>query len=357
MGALASCQGSDPLLIGYVGPLTGKYSDLGVQGRNGVRLAIEHVNEAGGLRGRPVRLLAVNDFSTSNGTLEAFRSLASQGVRAAVGPMTSGQAVAAWPVMQDFDGLIISPTVATPSLSGRRDFFFRVISTNVDWGEALADYAANVLRLRSIVSVGDKNNAEYVKTFIEAFERRFTQLGGKIAAQIFFRTGDRDDWKPLLDTLDTYSPDGLLLVTSARDAADIARKVAVRRSPIQLLGPTWPASRDLLFFGGPAVENAVFATGFVDHSDYPPLVKFQRDYQARYGYNPSFAAAYGYEAATILLRGLEVGADSPDSFRDFLSRTGEFEGVYGKLRFDEYGDVVRSTRIIRVENGEFVNQQ
>jgi branched-chain amino acid transport system substrate-binding protein len=95
----------------------------------------------------------------------------------------------------------------------------------------------------------------------------------------------------------------------------------------------------------------------VDDSDYPPLVKFQRDYQARYGNSPSFAAAYGYEAATILLRGLGVGADSPDSFRDFLARTGAFEGVYGKLRFDEYGDVVRSTRIIRVENGEFVSQQ
>ncbi|MGE4292943.1 MAG: ABC transporter substrate-binding protein [Desulfovibrio sp.] len=351
---LCSCGGDDPLLLGYVGPLTGKYSDLGVQGRNGVRLAMEQFNDAGGAHGRPVKLLVQNDYSSADGTLQAFRDMATRGVAAVLGPMTSGQAIAAWPVMRDFGGVVLSPTVATPSLSRRKDFFYRVIATNENWAEALAQYARYNLQLYSVLCVGDLSNADYVDTFTLAFARRFETLGGKIVGRSDFRLDQEVDWTGFQEAQDRLNPDALLVVTSARDAAEICRMQIRRPRPAQILGPTWPASRELLFTGGPAVEGAVFATGFVENSASPAQIAFEREYQDRYGYRPNFAAAYSYEAARVLLGGMSAGAFSPEDFDRYLGQAGEFEGVYGKFRFDAFGDVLRATQIIQVKNGEFV---
>lgn len=357
VGCCVACSRDEPVLLGYVGPLTGQYSDLGVQGRNGVRLAVEEFNDAGGLGGRPVHVLSLDDFSTPAGTVEAFQQFAAKKALAVVGPMTSGQARAALPAMEAYGGVVVSPTVSTPGLSGRKDNFFRVVSTNENMAHALVDYVVEELHVNSVVTVGDGKNAEYVETFNNEFMQRFKEVGGRILEHRIYDLRSTSDRESILDTLKRIRPDAVLLSTSARDFADIAQNIMLSGLQIQILGPNWPATREMLLAGGLAVEGAVFAMGFSEKLNHTPYKVFQQVYLDRYGFRPNFAATFGYEAASVLLRGLAAGVTSPEEFRQFLERTGELEGVYGPLRFDEFGDVVRGTVILQVRNGEFVPKQ
>lgn len=97
---LSHACSQEPILIGFSANLTGTYSDLGVQGRNGASLALERINEEGGVAGRKLRLLARDDGNTAQQARQADRDLIANGVVAIIGHMTSAQSQAALPIAQ-----------------------------------------------------------------------------------------------------------------------------------------------------------------------------------------------------------------------------------------------------------------
>ena len=176
---ISACGNSDPILIGFSGQLTGKSSDMGVYGRNGVLLAIEAINTSGGIDGRPLKLMAEDDGNTPEGAVAADKKLIDAGVVAISGHMTSSQTLAAMPFITKSNTVLISPTASTPLLSKKVDSFFRVMVENTAHGTELAEYARSALDINTVITIADLDNKGYSLTFTKSFSRSEERRVGK----------------------------------------------------------------------------------------------------------------------------------------------------------------------------------
>jgi branched-chain amino acid transport system substrate-binding protein len=353
---LVSCTRDKEILIGFAGQLTGVYSDLGVQGRNGAALALEEINAGGGVAGKRLRLIPEDDGNTPEKARQAVRKLNQQDVAAIVGHMTSGQSLAGLPVAEEAGVVMLSPTTSTPALTGKKDMFFRIQPSTVYTAESLGRFVAEKLNLPQVSTVRDLDNDAYTAPFHQHFIYHFEQSGGRIAANCTFSSQDSGNWSEVLACLQLENIPGVLIIASARDVVSIIQAMGASGTDLVLLSSGWGATRELLSQGGRTVDGLYLAkTGFM-HDPDSTYSDFERRYQNRFGRAPSFAAVQGYDAIKLLARALrQTGGDSRGLPRALTDIT-DFPSFYGTLRLDSFGDAHLPVRILQVRNGQFEHQ-
>lgn len=351
VAAVLGCSSFTPISIGFVGQLTGKFSDLGVGGRNGARLAIETANDEGGINGRPIRLHSRDDGNMAATAIQAINELTEVGCVAVIGPMTSAMALA---VAGNTPVILVSPTTATPTLKDMDDLFFRVMPVSTDWAVSLAGYALTHTNIRTVLILGDQDNADYVNTFNEAFASSFTKRGGQIIDTLQYSSNALRGWQDILSTIERTAPDALLMSASARDVAELARRMRSRNISLPILCPSWPYTQEIIQAGGKAVEGIIFCTSYVVGNTLPAFLKFKTAFTERFGYDPGFPEAFGYEAATALITALRASKSDPQKLKGALLQSGPSNGVIGTFEFNRFGDVKRDNFISTIRNGEFV---
>jgi branched-chain amino acid transport system substrate-binding protein len=347
------CRQPRTILIGFSGQLTGTMSDLGVQGRNGATLAVEDVNASKILGSDRLKLLAVDDANTPEGALKADQLLLDSGVVAIVGHMTSSQTLAAMPLAESRGAVFVSPTTATPELTGKKDGFFRVIPENTSWARSLASYATADLGLKRVFLLGDTDNAPYVDAFNAAFLESFTRAGGSLAGSAGFSSRSTPDWERLVRMVDASGAQAVVLAASARDVAAFAKARTLVGSLTPVLCPTWPYTREILLAGGASVEGVIFSSSYTEENTSPEFARFCKRYEERFGWPPNFAAAYAYEAVQLLARALRATGGFRQGLEAALAEAGELQGVIGRFSLDQYGDVVRDNFIVTIRDGRF----
>lgn len=347
---LTACSDSEPLRIGFSGQLSGPKSDLGVQGRNGALLAVEDINARGGVAGRTLELIAEDDLDTPEGARQADTRLAGRKVLAIIGHMTSGQTLAALPDLAATGTILISPTTATPALSQKKDLFFRVITSNTQWAHGLADHCIQSGRGRAYL-VGDSDNVGYTDTFLEAFERHYAEAGGKLTGKTLYSSSQGARFDELAQAIRAAKPDTLVACVSARDLAALVQILRPGRSGIAVCGPPWPSTSDLMLVGGREVEGFQFISNYTEDNTYAPFNAFRERYTKRFGWKPGFAAAFSYEAVTLLAEALRRNEGRREGLEQALVRGQTMEGIIGPFTLDEYGDVRRPTFITRIQDG------
>lgn len=352
-GLVLHTRPADPIKVGFAGQLEGLVSDLGVQGRNGAQLAIEHINERGGIYGRPLMMFAEHDGYTPGEASNAARNLLGQGVVAIIGHMTSSQTMASLPIVTAANRVLISPTVTTPDLTGKTDAFFRVIPDNPSWAKALADYA-HEQGIRQVHIISDTTNAAFSAPFVKAFTTSFAQHGGIALSQQPINTLLRSSLDQAVESVITMPADGVVLATSARDAAQLAQKLRTAAPRLRLFSSSWAYTREIFLAGGSDVEGMIFALSFRPDDTSPAYVAFQQSYRARFGWEPNFAASYAYEAVLVLAAALEKTGGKPEGLREALVSVHGLQGVTGPITLDAYGDVTRDTHIVTISEGSFI---
>ena len=350
---LQGCVGADAVLLGFSGQLTGDHADLGVQGRNGGSLAVEDINARGGVAGRPLKLLSRDDGDTPQTAVDADTALLKAGVVAIIGHMTSAQTLAALPTVAAAGRVMVSPTTATPALSGKKDLFFRVIPSNETWGFTLGAYAAR-RGLARVCVIGDLDNASYVESFNAAFEQAFGHAGGEIVCRFPFSAKQEPDWGALLELAATSGAQGIVATAAARDVAALAQTMTARNERLPLLCPTWPYTREILSIGGRSVDGIVFAASYTEANDRPRFQEFLRHYQERFGAPANFAAVYAYEAVSVLAAALTRTGGRAEGLAEALVAVGEQPGISSPFTLDACGDVLRDTFLVTIVDGRFV---
>ncbi|MGC9358394.1 MAG: ABC transporter substrate-binding protein [Anaerolineae bacterium] len=353
MVLLGGCIGKRPIRVGFAGELTGRNADLSVQGRNGVQLAVKEINAEGGVAGRALELLVRDDEGTPEGARAADQALIDAGVVAIIGHMTSGQSVAAVPVVNETEIILLSPTTSTPELSGLKDNFFRVNPVNAQEAMATACHMYREHGLVSAAIIYDDQNAAYTDVYRETFESTYHILGGEITGEISFSSDENPDFALLVDELRTGDPAAVLIVTSDVDAALIAQQVRLAGWEVPLSAAGWAQTEALLQNGGAAVEGMHLVTNYDSNSQAPAFLDFKTRYQEHFGRAPTFAAAQAYESVFLLAAALEKTNGNAQGLSQALVET-RVEGLTGPFELDEYGDVVRTQFLIIVREGEFV---
>lgn len=350
---LAACGPREPVRIGFIGELTGNSADLGEAGRNGALLAVETINQAGGIDGRPVELLARDTGDTPESAKAAANELLATGVVAVIGPMTSGVAQAILPAHDAARVPLVSPTATALTLHGQDDYLFRINWTTRDNAMLYAKHC-HERGFRRLALAANQNNRTFSESWANEFQRAFAQHGGQIVGTEYFDSA-AESQLPVVEKLLKAHPDALVFIANAGDTARLAQQTRKLDRAVPLLASEWASTGQLLEQGGQSVEGMTIVQQYNPDDTSPRFTDFRQRYAKRFGRAPVFGSVLAHDAATVLFDALvRRSGDAP--LKRTLIDKGPFQGLQETIHFDANGDTTRSAAIALVRDGRFVRQ-
>ena len=356
---LLSCGGGakqDEILIGEYGSLTGTTATFGQSTHNGLTLAVEEINNAGGVLGKKIKLLTEDDQSKPEEAATAVTKLITRdGAKAVIGEVASSRSLAAAPICQDNGIPMVSPASTNPEVTRKGDYIFRVCYIDPFQGEVLAKFAYNSLGLRNVAILKDVRN-DYSVGLAQFFEETFVGLGGKIAATQAYSEGDTD-FKAQLTALKGANPEAVFVPGYYTEGALIVKQARELNMTMPIIGGDGWDSSKLVEIGGEALNGSYFSTHYASDDTNYMVKNFVTKYKERYNETPDAMAALGYDAGLILCDAI-TRAPSPRrasidaAIRDALAATRGFRGVTGTISIDENRNARKSAVVIAVVDGK-----
>lgn len=351
---LSGCGRPDPVKIGFLGTLSGNSSELGVYERNAVKLAVNEINKAGGIKGRRIELIVADDKGNPADGLKAAEALAASGVIAVIGQTTTGPQALSVPYFRKLNILMISPSVTTSALSGIDDNYIKLAGSNDKQAQALADYAISSLKLRRFAVIYDINNKGYAQGIAKHFTVSAQKLGGSIVYNGIFHSSNYSALSEIADTLKLIKPDAVLFSASGMDNAVFCQILEKKTINVPVLTGIWAGTDDLIDYGGKTIDRIITVNSFNWEDSSRRYRQFRKIYFDKYKQNASYSAAFAYEAAHILFDAIEKSKYL--QFDDLKARIVNrvFPGLQQDFYIDKYGDVNRKLNVLKIQNGRFI---
>lgn len=348
---VACASGDAPIRIGLGGPFT---DPVGAPMLRAAELAVDEINRSGGIHGRPLELIARDDFGEPDSAVGVAERLVDAGVVAVVGHVFSGTTLASAPVYNAARITQISPSSSSPLVTNAGAYTFRVCPSDLRQGASLARFAAERLGFRrgTILYLND----EYGRGIRATFASEFSQLGGTIDAVDPY-LGEQPDVGPYLERLARRATSQFVFIGGNLGEAEVALRLARARGiKVPFMGGD---ALEGLEAAGAIAEGTYISNAYLASFDTPRNRTFVAAYAKRFpsAPPPNQPAAATYDAFYLLREVLmRTGADR-EAVRAAVARVGledpAFSGVTGEIAFDENGDVPRQRVVIgRVEGGQ-----
>ena len=345
---------SDEIVIGEVGSLTGSEAAFGISTRNGIELALEEANAAGGVKGKKVRVIVYDDQSKPEEAASATTRLITQDkVKLILGEVASSNSLAMAPICQDNKIPMITPSSTNPAVTEKGDYIFRVCFIDPFQGFVMAKFARDDLKFKNVAILKDVKSA-YSVGLTEVFERKFAEMGGKVLGIESYSKGDTD-FRSQLTAIKKLKPEGLYVPGYYNDVGIIARQARELGLKTVMMGGDGWDSEKLFELGGKAIEGSYVSNHYSPEDPSPQVQNFITKYKGKFGGAvPDSLAALGYDAANVAIEAMKRAPDlSGPSLRDEIARTKDFPGVAGTISMNEKRDAVKPAVVLKVEDGKF----
>lgn len=376
LGVLAGCGGKqeggdkaggdkaaiETIPVGINVELSGDLASYGSNSRNGMVLAIEEINQAGGVLGKELKYIERDCQSKPDEAMNNSAALAGEKIIAQLGPLTSGAVAGSTPVMMQNKIPLIAPAATAENVTvdektGKTlDYIFRVCYLDADQARRMADFALNDLKVKNAVIFGSTSD-DYAKGLAKYFEEAFIAGGGEIVAKEGYVNGDKD-FKATLTKLRSKNPEFIyvpgyytevaLLIKQARDL-DI--KVPIGG------GDGWDSPDMVKVAGAEALNNTYFANHYSVEDPSPAISSFVKAYEAKYKKLPDSFAALGYDSAKILAQAIKDAGEA-DSVKvaQALAKIKDFPGITGTMSINEKHNPVKEIVVIEYKDGKLVSR-
>lgn len=348
------CKDKRPILIGYSANLTGRQSELGVTGRNGIEIAVDEINASGGINGHSIKLIVKDDKNNAEEALKVDKEIINEGGIAIIGHLLSGMVKNTIPYSNSEKVLYISPTISTNSLTGFNDYFIRIIASNRIQGELLADEVINKQKLKTVAALYEEHNVAYTGELFDYFKKRYEASGGKIVFTHSFKSGKETDFYDIVEEFIKVKPEAVLSIASGMDNAILCQNLNKFNYNSPVFASLWSMTDDFIIRGGKAVERMHISGVFNIKSGKTEFVKFKAKYLERYNSLPTFSSIYSYEAATVLFEAMKSSKNfSAEELKKSIIKLKNFNGLQDSFSIDKFGDTDRPYQIMIVKNKTF----
>src|SRR6266849_6337814 len=332
---LTACQtqgsGGDKVRIGVFMSLTGSTANFGISSTNGIKMAADEINAAGGINGKQVEL-EVQDVRSdpSEAATIVTKFVTQDGVHAILGEVASSRSIAAAPIAQNARIPMLTPSSTNPEVTRKGDYIFRSCFIDPVQGAAIAQFAARTLNAKRAGIMVDRKN-DYSTGLEKFISQTFTKLGGQMVVTQSYQAGDQD-FNAQITSIKGANPDVIFVPGYYGDVALFAKQARDKGVTVPLVGGDGWDAKQLYEIGGKALNGCYFTNHYSPYDTDPAVVKFVTDYKARYGSIPDALAATAYDAAKIMFDAIKR-ASSLDgkAIRDSLAATKDFPGVTGRL--------------------------
>src|SRR5437762_4120628 len=343
----------DSIKVGEYASLTGREAAFGQSSHKGTVLAIDEVNEVGGVLGKKVKLITEDDQSKAGEPATVVRKLISrENVVAVLGEVASSRSLEAAPICQQNKIPMISPSSTNVRLTEMGDYIFRVCFTDEFQGKLLSNFAQRTLKAANVAIMTDVKS-DYSVGLSRDFKAPFTAAGGSIVAEQTYNGGDKD-FKGQLTAIKAANPDSIIVTGYYTDVGLIVKQAKQLGITVPLFGGDGWESSKRIEIGGVDGEGTYFSTHFSPEEKSPAGENFVKKFQAKYHEVPDAMAALGYDSAMVLFEAIKrAGTTEGPKLRDAIAATKDHQGITGKITLDEKRNAPKAAVILTVQNGKF----
>ena len=356
--ATESTRDHSRIKIGFFGDLSGPTFNFGESAKNGILMAADEINLAGGIDGRRIDVVLDDDGgSPEKAAMLAGRLIDQDKVVAIIAGGTSGNSRAAAPKAQSSKTPLISPSSTDPAVTQVGDYIFRACFVDAFQGEVMAKFAVNTLKAKKAAILFDFNSP-YGRGLTDYFELSFSKLGGQIVGKLSYTQGDID-FKGQLSTIQSAAPDVIYIPGYYGDVAVIAKQARMIGLNQPLLGGDGWDAPELWQLGGDALNGSFITTHYSSDDPSPAIQRFVHEYKQRYGnLSPDAHAALAYDAMRVLADAI-ARAHSTDGplLRDALAKTKDFSGVTGVISMDADRNAVKPAVVLKLQDVKYIYQE
>lgn len=360
-GLFAGCGGGEKkdantIPVGANFEITGNVANYGNATYEGLVLAIEEVNAAGGVNGKKIDLIKADSKSeASEAANSATKLISDDHVKVLVGPATTGSVLAEIQIATDNKVPIIAPCATSPKVTVEngevKPYVFRSCIIDPLQGDVMATFASKTLAAKTAVVYVD-SSSDYSKSLGAVFKEKFEAAGGKVVMEEAFLQKDQD-FKATLTKIRGANADVIFVPAYYEEVGKIVKQARELGVNSVMLGTDgWDDQKVVDIAGAAALNNTYFSSHYSEtDKDVQPFIEA---YKKKYNHMPNVFAALGYDAGKMLIDAIKRGGDDSEKIAKALAETKDLQVGTGKVTMDKDHNPIKSVVILEMKDGEKV---
>lgn len=342
------------LKIGVLFPLTGDAASYGKKGQKAIDLAVKAINAKGGINGNKVAVIYEDSRAEPKTGVTAIRKLINiDHVPAVIGGIVSAVTLPCAPIAEENQVILLSPTSSAPAITDAGEFIYRIWPSDLSEGQSIARFAKE--QGYNNIAILHQNN-DYGLNIAKIFKEEFEIVDAHVVLMEGYLK-ESNDFRTILSKIEQSEIDAIYIAGYYADTSKIIRQAYELGIKTQFLGTTAIEDDKFLELSGNSAEGIIYplATGFDPASESQIVRDFIRTFEDAYNYQPGWVEAQAYDSfmliceAAIHIPGVVEG----NGIKAYFDGMGEYQGVTGKIKFDENGDVLKSVVFKTVRDGKF----
>ncbi|WP_319378137.1 ABC transporter substrate-binding protein [uncultured Methanocorpusculum sp.] len=341
----------DEVVIAVSMPFEGEMAEFGVEYMRGIELAVEDINEEGGIRGVPVRVEYYNNKGNVTLAKAQFKEIKERGIPVVIGALTSTVTLALAPYAESYEIVLISPAATSASLSAYGNYVYRTVSSDIYLGAGMAKIIGGRNETQNVMLIS--LDTSYGKSLKAAFlnEANTSYPDMHIVSSITVPDSDTVNTTEIITAMKNTDPQSVLMIVNPSQCIEIM--LAAEKEG---LDPTWFGS-DMVTNRQVPLEVGEYSEGLIGFSQARRISdpSYQDHYEETFGEEMMTRdSIYGYDTMIVVSQAIEHSGYTADGIREGLDLI-RHVGLTGTIVFDEKGDAYLSYDVMRLQNGKWVD--
>ncbi|MBC9902594.1 MULTISPECIES: branched-chain amino acid ABC transporter substrate-binding protein [Achromobacter] len=335
--AFASGAQAQTIKIGVVGPTTGAVTQYGDMVREGVDTAVERINAAGGINGKKLETVVIDDgCEPKQGPVAANRVVNSK-IGFVVGHVCSGATIAAADIYNNEGVVMVTPSATSPALTDGKnyEFIFRTIGRDDQQGPAAAKFILEKIKPKKVAVLHDKQS--YGQGIATAVKNDLEKGGVAVAVFEGINAGD-SDYSAVITKLKSQGVDFVYYGGYHPEMGLLLRQAAEQGVKAKWMGPEGTGNPDINAIAGDAVEGMLLTlpADFTQNAANADIVKA---FEAKKRNASGAFQMTAYTATQVIADGIKgAGSDDPTKVAKYL-HANSFDTPIGKVSWNKQGDL------------------
>jgi branched-chain amino acid transport system substrate-binding protein len=351
---VVACGGKP--VVGVLLASSGEAASYGESMKEGLDLALDQAKANGGIP-RQAQFVWADSATDPETAVREFKNLVGQGAHLVIAGVTSGEAKALLPVLDQTDTVCLSPSASAPVLTEKSSLFYRVFASDEYEGQRAGRFLYEDQDKRSVlIYTGDSEHARGIEP---PFRHMFEQaLGGKVVGKVII--GSPNWEQESADLLASSQPAAVYIIAYADKTLEVLRQLRAKGYQGVICVTSAFYSGQVVKDNPDLVEGVYFPQPAFDIQDERDLVRnFVKAFRDRYHSDPDIYAAHAYDTMRVVLQIIKITPvfQTPEIKKSLQFGLEEFPGVTGVIQFDERGDVRHPPIMFIVKGGQVQNYE
>ena len=349
--------------LGGIGPITGGAAQYGQGVMNAIQIAVDEVNEAGGINGYKVSFNFQDDEMDNQKSVNAYNTLKDWGMQILEGTVTSGACAAVSAETYNDRIFQLTPSASSTSVTEGHDNTFQICFSDPNQGTVSADYIADNSLGTKIGIIYDSSDP-YSSGVYQNFAKEAANVGLDIVATEAFTSDNKTDFSTQLQKCKDAGADLLFLPFYYQEGSVVLKQAHdMSYAPIMFGVDGFDGLLSVKDFDVSLAEGVYLLTPFAADATDDATKNFVTKYEEQFGGTPNQFAADAYDGVYILKEALEATGLTPEASNEEICdaliaaiQNVNYNGLTGEgMTWNEKGEVSKSPKAVIIENGGYVS--